>query len=180
LLKNFQQRQASFFRNFAEQVARVKVLAEKELDRKEFTAEETKFIEDTVRVDRGSGSVEYNGWYTRLFYKGPDDCARWDALVADVHTDVPSQALGDPGCVLTQGVGNIDLLMIAVDNGKDKMVYAGPVLSHYEFEMPGITRKADSEWRAAVNAGKLPPRPEWTRGYLVPGENPRAKDYRSE
>jgi hypothetical protein len=180
ILKNMQRRQASFFRTFAEYTARVKILAEKELAQKEFTADEVKFIEDTVRIDRGSGSVEYNGWYTRLFYKGPDDCGRWDALVADVHTDVPALILGDPGCVLTQGIGNVDLLLVAVDNGKDRMVYAGPVLSHYEFEMPETTRKSDSEWRKEVNAGKLPPRPEWTRSYLVPGENPRARTYRDE
>jgi len=46
------------------------------------------------------------------------------------------------------------------------------VLSHYEFEMPGVTRKADSEWKADLQAGKAPPRPEWTRSYLVPGDNP--------
>jgi hypothetical protein len=179
-LKVMQARQASFFRTFAEYTARVKLLAEKELAQKEFTADEVKFLEDTVRVDRGSGSVTYNGWYTRLFYKGPEDCGRWDALVADVHTDVPAPILGDPGCVLTQGVGNVDLLLVAVDNGKDRMVYAGPVLSHYEFEMPGMTRKADSEWRNEINAGRLPPRPAWTKSYLVPGENPRAKMYRGE
>lgn len=58
------------------------------------------------------------------------------------------------------------------------MVFAGPALSHYEFEMPGVTRKSDSEWRTDIQAGRLPPRPEWTRGYLVPGENPKARDYR--
>ena len=64
---------------------------------------------------------------------------------------------GDPGCVLHQGVGNVDLLLIAIDNGKDRMVYAGPVLSHYEFEMPGVTRKSDSEWKEDLRAGRLTP-----------------------
>ena len=88
------------------------------------------------------------------------------------------RALGDPGCVLTQSVGNVDLLLVAIDNGKDRTVYAGPLLSHYEFEMPGMTRKADSEWRQQINAGKLPPRPEWTKGYLVPGANVWSRGYR--
>jgi hypothetical protein len=47
------------------------------------------------------------------------------------------------------------------------MVYAGPVLSHYEFEMPGVTRKSDSEWREDLRQGRRPPRPEWTTAYLV-------------
>jgi hypothetical protein len=79
--------------------------------------------------------------------------------------------VGDPGSVLHQGVGNVDLLMIAVDNGSDKMVYAGPVLSHYEFEMPEMTRKSDSEWQQDIESGTLPPRPDWTKSYLVSGEN---------
>jgi len=44
------------------------------------------------------------------------------------------------------------------------------VLSHYEFEMPGVTRKSDSEWKTDVKNGNVPPHPEWTRGYLVPGQ----------
>src|SRR5262249_46108365 len=121
--------------------------------------------------------TQYNGWYPKLFYKGVEDSGKWDALVADVHTDVPAEVLGDPGCVLTQGVGCVDLLLVAIDNGKDRMVYAGPLLSHYEFEMPGVTRKSDSEWKKELGASKAPPRPEWTRSYLVPGVNPRLKDY---
>lgn len=58
------------------------------------------------------------------------------------------------------GIGNVDLMMTAID----KMVYAGPVLSHHEFEMPGVTRKSDSESRMDIREGKLPPRPEWTKG----------------
>jgi hypothetical protein len=68
------------------------------------------------------------------------------------------------------GVGNVDLLMIAVDNGSDKMVYAGPVLSHYEFEMPEMARKSDSEWQQDVESNSLPPRPDWTKSYLISNE----------
>jgi hypothetical protein len=60
------------------------------------------------------------------------------------------------------------------------MVYAGPVLSHYEFEMPGLTRRSDSEWREEIRNGKLPPRPEWTRSYLVPGVLPGVKYFRHD
>jgi hypothetical protein len=84
---------------------------------------------------------------------------------------VPAPDVGDPGSVLHEGVGSVDLLMIAVDNGQDKMVYAGPVLSHYEFEMPGVSRKSDSEWQQDFEKERLPPRPDWTKSYLVPLEN---------
>jgi len=171
-------KQVDFLKNFAKQTATCKDIAEKELAQKELSKEETTFLKDIVQVQRGSGFTRYNGWYPKLFYKGPQDCGKWDAIVADVHTDVPAPVLGDPGCVLIQGIGNVELMMIAVDNGKDRMVYAGPVLSHYEFEMPGVTRKSDSEWREDINKGKLPARTPWTKSYLVPGENPAAKWYR--
>ena len=94
-----------------------------------------------------------------------------------MHTDVPAPILGDPGCVLHQGVGNVDLLLIAIDNGKDRMVYAGPVLSHYEFEMPAYSARPTRSGRRPARR-QAPPRPEWTTGYLVPGVNPAAKNYK--
>jgi hypothetical protein len=171
---------STFLRNFAKTVKTLRVIAEKELAQQELDKEESKFFEDVVEVIhlRGSGGqVRYAGWYHALFYLGAVDSLRWDALVADVHTDVPDPIFGDPGCVLHQGVGCVDLLLLAVDNGKDRMVFAGPVLSHYEFELGGVSRMADSEWKSVLQAGKSPPRPEWTRGYLVPGVNAGLKGY---
>jgi hypothetical protein len=166
--KDLQKQQAAFLRNFAQQVGTLKTIASKQLEQKELTAAETRFLKDIVQKDSSSGHTEYNGWYTKLFWKSTTDSGQPDPLVADVHTNVPTPIHGDPGCVLHQGVGNVDLLLIAIDNGKDRMVYAGPVLSHYEFEMSGIVRKPDSEWRKDLSAGRFPPRPEWTRGYLAP------------
>jgi hypothetical protein len=170
--KTRQKEQVGFLRNFAQQVGTLKTIATKQLEQKELSAAEAKFLKDVVQKDGGSGHTEYNGWYTKLFWKSTTDSGQPDPLVADVHTDVPAPAHGDPGCILHEGVGTVDLLIVAIDNGKDRMVYAGPVLSHYEFEMPGVARKADSEWRQDLAAGRLPQRPEWTRGYLVTGANP--------
>ncbi|MFP4575875.1 MAG: DUF3160 domain-containing protein, partial [Coleofasciculus sp.] len=147
----------------------LKQISEKELAQEELTEAETQFLKDIVEIHRGyAGIKRYNGWYPSLFYKEPEDSDKWDAIVADVHTNVPDPMVGDPGSVLHQGVGNVDLLMIAVDNGEDKMVYAGPTLSHYEFEMPGVSRKSDSEWQRDIKQANLPPRPDWTSDYLVP------------
>jgi len=179
--KEAQKKQAEFLRNFAKQVAVLRGIAEKELAAKPLTAAETKFLKEVVqRVAHGSGETRYGGWYPGLFYEKTTDSGVWDAICADIHTDTPDQMAGDPGCVLHQGVGNVDYLLIAVESGKDRMVYAGPVLSHYEFEMAGVSRKSDEEWRQDINDGKLPARPTWTRSYLVPGENKNAKSYRHE
>ncbi|HYT91655.1 MAG TPA: DUF3160 domain-containing protein [Gemmataceae bacterium] len=179
-LEGYQTAQANFLRNFAKNVATLRGIAEKQLAQKELSKEETKFLDEVVQVSFGCGGPRrYTGWYPGMFYANHrSDSERWDALVADVHTNVPSPVVGDPGCVLHQGVGSIDLMVIAIDNGKDKMVYAGPLLSHYEFEMKGVNRKSDSEWRADLNAFRTPPRPEWTRSYLVPGLNQAAARYK--
>jgi hypothetical protein len=174
--KDVQDRQAKFLRNFAKQVGVLRGIAEKELAEKPLTADEAKFLKQVMQTVReGSGSTKYGGWYPGLFYQGKTDSGAWDAICADVHTDPPSDPPGDPGCVLHQGVGNVDFLLIAVESGKDRMVYGGPVLSHYEFEMPGVTRKSDAEWEKDIQSDKPPPRPAWTRDYLVPGKNPLAK-----
>ena len=176
--KKLQEKQVAFLRNFAVQAARLKELARKELAQQEMSKDDLKFLDETVQLARhGSGMALHGGWYPGLYYAGREDCLKWGALVADVHTDPPAIDAGDPGCVLHQGVGNVHLLVIAVDNGKDKMLYAGPVLSHYEFEMPGMTRNSDSEWRKALGESKATPHPEWTKSYLVPGLNKEVRRY---
>ena len=160
----------------------LRVIAEKELAQQELDKAETKFLEDIVEVYHPTGGCGgsppyYAGWYSGLFYEGGEDSTKWDALVADVHSNPPS--LDDPGSVLHQGVGSVDLLVMAVDSGRDRVVYLGPVLSHYEFEVTGSPRRLnDDEWRAMLGQ-QFPPDidpsrvegvvpPSWTSGYLVP------------
>ncbi len=175
-----QAKQVKFFRAFATEMGKLTVIAEKQLNQKELAAADKKVLEDVMQISHqraGSGSVpKYTGWYPSLFYRGPMDCMKWDALVADVHTDVESYPPGDPGSVLHQGVGNVDLMVIAIDNGKDRVVYVGPTLSHYEFETPNAIRKTDKEWKADLLDGKVPPRPDYTRGYLVPRTDRKPAD----
>lgn len=170
-VKGTQTKQVAFLRNFAKQMGKLTVVADKQLNQKELSADEKKVLEDVmqiVHVPGSGGGTRYSGWYPGLFYRGATDCIKWDALVADVHTDSPDPNVGDPGCVLHQGVGSVDLMVIAIDNGKDRVVYVGPTMSHYEFEMPGVARKSDKEWKTELLGGKCPPRPDYTRGYLIP------------
>jgi hypothetical protein len=164
----------------------LRAISEKELSKTPHSAAESLFLQQLVEFDY-LGARTYTGWYPALFYEpgsqyippnyqswsevtGDNEGSDyWDALVTDVHTDPPDIATPDPGSILHEGVGNVQLLMIAVDCGPgDMAVYAGPVLSHYEFELGPTTRKTDSQWKADVRAGNIPPQPDWTRGYLVP------------
>jgi hypothetical protein len=124
------------------------------------------------RQDRVYVGPTYDGWYPSLYYKdyalttGSADengCNKADPLVTDIFTAPPDDI--DPiGGVLHEATGPVDLLLIAVDNGPDRMIYAGPVMSHYEFLVPGPTLKrlTDSEWIGRSS------RPDWTHSYLVP------------
>ncbi len=162
-----QERQVTFLRNFKEQLSVLRGIAEKELIQKELSPEETTFLQNLIEIQLDYvGEKTYSGWYPSLFYKMREESERPDAIVTDVHTDFPAPELGDPGCILHEGIGNVFLLMIAVDNGGDRMTFAGPVMSHYEFIEPINSRKSDSEWRSDVR----PPHNEWTRSYLVPGK----------
>jgi hypothetical protein len=179
--KATQANQVRHFQNFAKQLATLKGIAEKQVRGEEMTAADKAFLQQMVEIQfRGSGGPFYKGWYFGLYYKGPTDADKWDAVVTDVHTDPPDTTVPDPGCVLHEGIGNVDLIMVAIDSGMDRMVYAGPVFSHYEFEMPNAMRKADSEWRKDLKEGKAPERPTWTKSYFVPGTNPEAKNYQHQ
>jgi hypothetical protein len=151
----------------------------------------------------GSGRTpRFGGWYPGLFYRpirhtdavaATDPAAsfyptrevyfheKWganagDLLIADVHTDPPAPLVGDPGSVLHEAVGNAALMMVAIDNGSDRMIYAGPVMTHYELEVIGEPRRlSDTEWKDILLLSRPPPQPveglsqpPWTKGYLVP------------
>ena len=90
--------------------------------------------------------------------------------MTDVHTDPPRLFVGDPGCILHEGVGAVQLLMVAVNWGPgDAAVYAGPVMSHYEFELGPTTRQTDSEWKAQIRAAMPHRRPIGPAAIGFPG-----------
>jgi hypothetical protein len=114
-----QQRQVQFFQNFAQQLAVLKELARKELAQEPFSETELQFLQTIVEmIHLSSGGPTYTGWYFGLFYKR--DYWEWDAIVADVHTDLPAAEVGDPGCVLHEAIGNVNMLVLAVENGADR------------------------------------------------------------
>jgi hypothetical protein len=169
-----------FLDSFASTMATLQGISAKELARAPLSTAEVLFLQSLLEAQNiGYTHVRtYSGWYPQLFYvnqralhdypySSPSDA--WDALVTDVHTDPEDVDVADPGSILHEGVGNVHMLMIAVDCGPgDIAVYAGPVLSHYEFELGPTTRKTDSQWKSEVQTGTLPAQPDWTRGYLVP------------
>jgi hypothetical protein len=197
-LAAIQQRQVTHLQNFAGVIARLETLVKKELAQECFSIEDESFIDALLEGPAGFGCHApnrlYSGWYPQLFYRTvywtsdvefhqTYGASAFDGLVADVHTDVPNDTPPDPGSVLHEAVGSVNMLMIAVDNGPDRFVCAGPVLSHYELEVIGNPRRlSDEEWRGVlqnnfpidVPAGRIEglATPVWTQSYLVPLPRP--------
>lgn len=171
---------------FTNTMETLRALSEKELSKTVFSAADTSFIQHLVEFTY-DGKRNYSGWYPYLFYqpgseivppnyqnytidtgdeKGSDF---WDPLVTTVHTDSPDATVGDPGSILHEAVGNVQFMLIAVDNGPgDLAVYGAPVLSHYEFELGPTTRLTDAEWKGQITNNIIPAAPDWTKAYLVP------------
>jgi hypothetical protein len=168
-----------FLDNFATQMATLQDISVRELGRQPLTSNEVFFIQSLVENPlQYNGVRTYSGWYPQIFYSNArairsgflSPCDRWDALVTDVHSDPTEPMVGDPGSILHEGVGTIHLLMVSVNWGtNDAAVYAGPVMSHYEFELGPTTRETDSQWKSDLRVGIQPPQPDWTKSYLVPG-----------
>ena len=66
-----------------------------------------------------------------------------------------------------KGAGRVAVTMVAVDNGVDRMVFAGPVFSHYEFTKPYGVRLTDEQWKEYMSAGFIPDPPPWTQSSFV-------------
>ena len=170
----------NFLNYFATNMSILSDISQKELNRQALSSSEVFFIQSLIENPDlyGAGIRNFSGWYPALCYTNARAAHGgwyassdiWDALVTDVQTDPPEPLVGDPGCILHEGVGAVELLMVAVNWGPgDVGVYAGPVLSHYEFQLGPTTRQTDSDWQSQVRAGNAPPTPDWTRSYWVPG-----------
>jgi hypothetical protein len=133
-------------RTLAVESARFADIARKELAGEPLT-------EDDYWAVFGFGN--YLNILLRTLYQGegePDPVA----LVTDVASN-PSA-----GMVLQEGVGGVDLIYVVVPApiGGWQLVRGG-VFSYYEWVGDINQRMTDSEWRAAVRSGDLPPRPTW-------------------
>ncbi len=84
-----------------------------------------------------------------------DDKAKKTTIIADVHTD------GNTGHVLEEGVGYVDLIVVAYQLPDGRILMgAGPVMSYYEFKQPMDDRLTDEAWREMLDVDP-PLRPEW-------------------
>ncbi len=132
--------------NLEKILERLVKLSEKELENEELIEEDYEFIKNF--------GGELNGVIAEV-----DEKAKKTTIIADVHTD------GNTGQVLEEGVGYVDLIVVAykVPDGRI-LIGAGPVMSYYEFKQPMHDRLTDEKWREMLGSNP-PARPEWTTNF---------------
>merc|ERR1712224_571955 len=136
---------AQFLRTFRGIMGQLRDIAEAQLAHRELTSEQDHFLKTVMEERHGSGGTRYLGWYPMLFYTSREDSGKREVLVTDVHTDAADPLVGDPGCVVHEGVGDVHVMFVVADTSDEKdggglCCYAGPVFSHYEFLGPTETR----------------------------------------
>lgn len=148
------EREAAFFREFGKIMQTLEDISQRQCNDEDLDDEQVDFLKSVMEERRGSGASRYLGWYPKLFYTKKEDSSKRDVLVADVHTDLPSDIHGDPGAVMHWGVGDVNFGFFAVNNA----MYAGPVFSSYEFMRSINDRWNDKEFEA--NLASVTP-PQW-------------------
>jgi len=134
-----------------------------------FSDEEIEFLQRMLFVQEYSGAPPFSGWYADLFYE-PEDAAKIDFIVADVHTQPTDIGGSVVGRILHVGVGKINLGVFIADSPSDdfrQMAFVGPVMSYYEKITGDFDRLTDERWTDLVNSSELPARPDWVNVYLA-------------
>lgn len=148
------------FQQFEELLSTLNQISQKELRNEKLTEDEY----ETIR--HIGGTLEY---MTLSVMTGNPDT--WEmvnetdkdmAVIADVHTG------GNE--VLEEGVGHAYQILVIVPVEGRLVLTRGATLSYYEFVHPIEDRLTDEKWQAALNAGRAPKPPVWTRTFLSPGK----------
>jgi len=117
----------------------------KELENQELTEEDYEFIRNF-------------GEHLDAVVAGVDTKGKQTTIVADVHTDINTKK------VLEEGVGNVDLILVAYKQPEGQIVVgAGPALSYYEFKHPMSDRLTDEKWREMLSSEDAPDPPTWIK-----------------
>src|SRR5690606_16303869 len=72
----------------------------------------------------------------------------------------------DTGEVLSIAIAKPDLIYVITNSPYGLQLTRGAVYSDYEFTVNIDDRMTDDEWRAQVESGDLPPRPDWIDMYF--------------
>jgi hypothetical protein len=97
-----------------------------------------------------------------LWVRTSDQSPEQYAPITDLDSAIIADIASGPDGVLEIGTGRFDRLFVLVpDDAGRFQVAAGAVFSFYEFTVPPGQRLTDETWRARLDSGQAPPRPDW-------------------
>ncbi len=162
----------SYFSHMSGVMDTLATVADKQLRHAALDSAETLFLRSML-YDVGVCGPDFTGWYPRLFYQGPNDCATLDLVVADVHTQPTDESGNFVGHVLHAGTGPINLgVFIAENHAGKSTAFIGPVMSYYEHVTMDFKRLTDEEWQEAYKQSPSL-RPSWVNVYLADANGKR-------
>ena len=143
-------------------------IARKELSKTLFSEQEKLFLRTMLSsTSIGCGTLDFKGWYARLYYTGSTGLSERNMTIADIHT-APTDAGGAMvGWVLHVGTGPINLAVVVTEvQDGGTTAFIGPVMSYYEHLATNFKRLTDEEWKTMYSAAPSM-RPSFTNLYLA-------------
>jgi hypothetical protein len=147
----------------------LKSLAEKELEKKPFSTQDSAFMARMLLIQDMCGAPSTYGWYGSLIFDN-SYTEKDDYTIADIHTQPYDENGALVGNVLHAAVGKINLGVFLTESPSDgykPMAYVGPVVSYYQKVTNNFKRLTDEEWAAAISKDSLPGRPDWVNSFLA-------------
>jgi hypothetical protein len=149
----------AFFKRFADIMARLERAAQTQIDGRELSKGDRKFLyhlvkRDVSRMGCGPPTITWTGWYKQLFADG--DVNLWEPVIADVFTDPNTDQ------ALNVATGSPELAIISIETKKGPGLFVGPISSYREFTGQ---RMNDQQWQKAPKTNKAPQPPKWTEDF---------------
>ncbi len=157
-----------YYERFGEHMRKLGALAQKELERKNFSESEITYLKTMINSFMASGPT-LTGWYAELFYE-PYRGLMEDFLVVDVHTQ-PTNETGDIiGKIMHVGTGKINMGVFCTgspSNDYAPVAYMGPVFSFHQHFEYNFKRLTDDEWALKFWTGEEVPQADWAGQFLA-------------
>jgi len=134
----------------------LKVISEKEIEKKSLTEEEFSFIWNIGRTLK-----ELKGFPESLQKKIRSDTDERMDIIADVHTDPNTSQ------VLQEGVGSPFHIYVIIKDQEGCRLAHGAVFSYYEFKHPLDDRLTDEKWQEMGKDNQRPLLPKWTQSFIA-------------
>lgn len=159
-----------YFREFAEIMSKLELLAQKELSNQPFSEEEESWLKEMLVKNPGGmcGEPLYSGWIFNLYWN-MNKFTDSDFINVDIHTQPTDRGGNIVGKVLHAGLGylNMGVCLAKIPGTETTAAYTGVFMSYYENITDNFLRLNDQEWERKVLDRNIPERPKWVSSYLV-------------